>query len=220
MRYFRKFNNCCYILFFILLSCTHHADIQPFISSDVYEDNAICNIQFVSEKQRFVHVIEAELPNKANLSMIGISVISPETKKIQSVIMTIEGFVLFDAVYDHDLTINRGVPPFDSKAFAQGMIDDIRMIFFKPDGVFTQSGNFRDGSHACRYTEPDRSVTDLITTTYNNWEIRKYDKNLKLIRSVKAYSDKKMIPERLELTAYGDNPYALKLKLLKHEKAE
>jgi len=217
MRYFRRFNKYCCILFFILISCRHHADIQPFISSDA---DAICSIPFITGKQQFIHVIEAELPNKANLSMIGITVISPETDSIQCVIMTIEGFVIFDAVYDRELTINRGVSPFDSKAFAQGMIDDIRLIFFKPNGVLLQSGNLKDGSHACRYTDNDHYVTDLITTPDNHLEIRKYDKNLKLMRSVKTYSDKEMIPERLELTAYGDNPYALKLKLIKYEKAE
>ncbi len=217
MRYFRRFNKYCCILFFILMACSHNTDIQPFISSD---DNAVCSIPFITEKQRFIHVIEAELPNKANLSMIGITVISPETDSIQCVIMTIEGFVIFDAEYEHELKINRGVPPFDSRAFAQGMIDDIRLIFFKPNGVFSQSGNLKDGSHACRYTDKDNSVTDLITTPDNHLEIRKYDKNLELARSVKTSSDKEMIPERLELTAYGDNPYALKLKLIKYEKAE
>ena len=82
---------------------------------------------------------------------MGVTVISPEERKIESVIMTIEGFVFLDAYYDQKVVINRGIPPFDSIDFARGMMDDIKLIFFKPEGGLIESGMSDDGSYLCRY---------------------------------------------------------------------
>jgi hypothetical protein len=76
---------------------------------------------------------------------MGVTELSSDPERIHAVMMTIEGLVLFDALFDGKLTINRGVAPFDSREFAEGLMDDIRLIFFKPAGNAVDAGLTEDG---------------------------------------------------------------------------
>jgi hypothetical protein len=135
--------------------------------------------------------------------------------------MTLEGFVLFDARYDQGLTTNRAIPPFDRIEFAKGLMKDIRLIFFKPDGPFVGSGILKDGSPICRYQNPEGRIIDIITFPDNAWEIRQYDKDLRLARTIRASlpttadgSSQRVIPRRLELKAHGPPGYELSMSLV------
>jgi hypothetical protein len=139
--------------------------------------------------------------------------------------MTIEGLVLFDALSDHKTVIKRGISPFDSTAFAKGLMNDIKLVFFRPKGESTETGMLGKGSHVSRYGSDGNTTVDVITNPDFTWEIKQY-KNGRLARSVKAHikrdmhsEDQYVVPDRLELTAHGVHAYALVLRLIRAERA-
>ena len=181
-----------------------------------------CGLPFPKGNWQFVHSIEAAMPGGA-ASVIGITDISSGLETIHCIIMSIEGLVLFDGVYKGEVVINRGIRPFDSKEFAKGLMNDIRMVFFPPVGELTGTGILSNGSHVCRYMNDTTTIVDVIIDPNHNWEIRQY-RNGALNRSVKAYIKEKAIegvqkafPGRIELSANEEPGYALKLKLIRAE---
>ena len=163
------------------------------------------------------------MPGGRNATVIGITDISFDLETIHCIIVSIEGLVLFDGVYEREVVINRGIQPFDSKEFAKGLMNDIRMVFFRPVGELTGTGILSNGSHVCRYRNDTMTIVDVIIDPNHDWEIRQYrDGNLN--RSVKAYLNEKTIdevrkafPERIELSVNEDPGYALTLKLIRAE---
>ena len=209
------------ILLLGTVSCAGLPKIDPVNLSTIPEIHKRCSDVFLEGKWRFVHLIEFTMPGNKKSFVMGITVISPEERKIESVIMTIEGFVFLDAYYDQKVVINRGIPPFDSIDFARGMMDDIKLMFFKPEGSLVESGISGDGSHVCRYKNDAGRVIDVITNSGCDWEIRQYNLSGTLIKSVKAEHCKKVaglssqigFPGRIKLASRGINRYALAFEL-------
>lgn len=157
-------------------------------------------------------------------SVIGITDISSDLETVHCIIMSIEGLVLFDGVYEGQVVINRGIKPFDSKEFARGLMNDVRMIFFRPAGRRTVTGILSTGSHVCRYTNDTANIVDVIIDPDYNWEIRQY-RNGNLDRSAKAYLKQtatggvqKAFPARIELSVKQPPDYALSLRLIRAER--
>jgi len=203
------------------VSCTglpKLAPVNPTLLPDIHQR---CSDVFLQGKWRLVHLIEFAMPGNKKSFVMGITVISPEEEKIESVIMTIEGFVFLDAYYDQKVVINRAIPPFDSIDFARGMMDDIKLMFFKPEGTLIESGISSDGSAVCRYKDSGGGIIDVITNTGDGWEIQQYKPNGTLIKTVKAshYKIEKSLPQKndlpgkIELASRGINRYSLAFEL-------
>jgi hypothetical protein len=209
------------ILLMGTVSCTGLPKLDPVNPSIIPEIHKRCSDVFLEGKWQFVHLIEFTMSGNKKSFVMGITFISPEERKIKSVIMTIEGFVFLDAYYDQKVVINRAIPPFDSIDFARGMMDDIKLMFFKPEGSLIESGMSSDGSHVCRYKNGDGSVIDIITNTGCDWEIQQYKSGGTLIKTVKANhfkmqkdSPKKIgLPGKIELDSHGINRYSLAFEL-------
>lgn len=202
-------------------SCASLPDMYPVNDPAALEIHAKCSAPFPHDKWQFVHYIEATLPGGKKGFVMGITVISPMTETIECVMMTLEGFVLFDARYDQGLMISRAIPPFDRIEFAKGLMKDIRLIFFKPDGPFAGSGILEDGSPVCRYQDSKGGTIDIITFPDNAWEIRQYGRDLRLSRTVRASfptkascPSQRVIASRLELKAHGPLGYELSMNLV------
>ena len=209
------------ILLLGTVSCTGLPKLDPVKPSTIPEIHKRCSDVFPQGKWRFIHLIEFTMQGNKKSFVMGITVISPEERKIESVIMTIEGFVFLDAYYDQKVVINRVLPPFDSIDFARGMMDDIKLMFFKPEGSLVESGISGDGSHVCRYKNDAGRVIDVITNSDCDWEIRQYNPDGTLIKTVKADHCKKVpgspnkigFPGRINLASRGINRYALAFEL-------
>lgn len=209
----------CALVF--IASCADLPKIRPATDPDTRAVRTGCCTVFPSGKWRFIHSIEAELPGGRQGFVLGVTVISAASQTIECVIMSIEGFVFFDACLDKKLTINRAVYPFDNKAFAEGLMQDIELIFFKPAGPLSEFGLLKNGFPLCRYHLIDGGVIDMIIPPDNSWEIRQYNKDRRLTRTVKAMAkkntgseDQRLIPERLVLKAYGLRTYELTMTLV------
>jgi hypothetical protein len=208
------------LLFIFSVSCSTYPKISPVKSTELTKTQDKCNGVFPFGNWRFVHFIEATLPGEKKTFMMGVTQIYPEHKIIRCIMMTLEGLVVFDALYDGKIIINRGIPPFVSDNFAKGMISDLRLIFFKPEGRSIETGVSDTGERICRYETDEKTTVDILIHFDKGWTIRRY-LNHRLLRTIQAYfgkdSDlktKNKIPERLELIARGGQKYSLDLKLV------
>ena len=205
----------------LILSCSGLPRVYPAENSADPLPGGICSGPFADGDWQLLHAIEATLPGGKKGFLMGLTVISSSNRTARVVIMTLEGFVLFDAFYDSQITVNRALAPFDSNAFANGLIEDINLIFFKPSGSITTSGFLKSGAAVCRYQKPDGRVVDIISRGAPNWEIRQYRPDNRLAQTVKMVSAKKTnladhrgISDKIELKAHGSPGYTLVMELV------
>lgn len=175
-----------------------------------------CGTVFPGGRWQFAHAIEADLPGGRRSQLIGVTEVSSHTGRVHAVMMTIEGLVLFDGLEDGQLTVNRGVAPFDSRAFARGLMEDIRLMFLKPGGQPMDAGITDDGFEICRYPVSGDSVVDVLVHPDGMFEIRKY-KEQRLSRKAGARLNGGSIPEEIVFTACDPSGYRLKLRLISAE---
>ncbi|MDM8554363.1 hypothetical protein QUF75_06495 [Desulfococcaceae bacterium HSG7] len=202
----------------LLASCSALPEIAPIAPSEESAIRQQCKALFPQGKWQFVHSIEANMAGGRQTTMIGVTSISSTDLTIHCVMMTIEGLVLFDGVFDgQKIIINRGVPPFDSPSFAKGMIDDIRLIFFHPQTPAINAGSLEDGALICRFHTGKKTAQDVVIRPNGSWMIRRYQDN-QLKRIVRAdvnanANTARCIPDKITLNAHGSQgSYSLILK--------
>lgn len=173
-----------------------------------------CPDPFLKERYRFIHAIEYWTAGHPGNSIIGVTVADPVLRSLSCAMMTAEGMVLFEAKTAPDgIKISRAIPPFDSEAFAKNMIDDIELIFMKPEGNLRIIGYLADGSKDCRYREKNGNVTDVIENTFDGMEIKRYSSSGKLKRHVRL--NKTTNPyQTIELLADETFDYSLLMNLI------
>lgn len=223
----RSFPITCLLLpLFLASACASLPRLEPVAVEREAALARSCDAVFPEGKWRFIHTIRATLRGDRRAAMTGVTVIDSAARTLHSVMMTVEGLVVLDAVYkDGDLTLNRGVPPFDAESFARGMMADIRLIFFKTDGEPRAVGTTESGDPACRYdTLPNRSIFLAVDPETGDWTLRQY-RGRRLARTVEAKVGHSpggetgtRIPKSLTLTAHGfPRPYTLNMTLLEGE---
>lgn len=205
----------------LFLSCSSLPQVYPVGDSADLQTGRVCRGPFPDGDWQLLHSIEATLPGGKKGFLMGLTVISSSIRTARCVIMTLEGFVVFDALYDQQITVKRAIAPFDSQGFAEGLIRDIQLIFFAPEGILAAAGNDKDGASICRYRNPDGWIVDLVIHRDRTWQIRQYNRRFRLNRTVSAFFSQKdpieegyAIPHRLELTAHGVAGYKLIMDLV------
>ena len=205
----------------VLISCSTLPSLKPVDRAARTDLPQTCRRLFPNGKWQFVHSIEAVMPGGHRGLVMGVTVISSRDKSAHCVLMTIEGLVVFDARYDKQLVINRAVAPFDNEGFAAGLISDIQLIFFMPQGPLAEIGNDPNDASVCRYQNPDGRIVDLVINADHSWHIRHYNAQQRLSRTVDAFFTKPKsdgngpdFPDRLELRAHDAAGYTLIMDLV------
>ena len=202
----------------IFCSCKSLPSIQPFYKEGIKQKQ--CFSPFPEGSWQFIHSIEAKMTNRKTAFITGVTNINSRTGKINTVMMTIEGLVLFDAEYDKQIRIHKSISPFDTMNFAAGLMKDVKLIFFHPQGELLAKGYTENGFPICRY-HSELGIVDIVLREDDTWEIREYDPYSRLIRCVKADSLNRQqansydIPEKITLVSYGKHEYILILSLIK-----
>lgn len=212
------------IVIIISISGCGLPQIQTAPDSTIDAIECRCQAIFQKHPVQMVHSLTSILPNGDIHVAIGVTTISPETKTIHCAIMTIEGMVLFEAEYDQKIIIHRSIPPFDSMEFARNILEDIRLVLFKPAGALINAGRLTPFTDICRYEQPDGTTVDVVTRQNDTWEIHQYTTYGKQIKTIKAYytdarnhglsEENQNIPSLYEITAHGIFGYSLKLALI------
>lgn len=201
---------------FLLTACAGLPRINAVDAALASKTIKVCETAFPDGKWQFAHVIEASFPGGREAQLIGVTEVSSHPERIHAVMMTIEGLVLFDGLKDDKLTINRSITPFDSIGFAKGLMEDIRLIFLKPDGEPIDAGITENGFEVCRYRVSNDAVVDVMVRPDHMLEIRKYT-NERLIRKVVAELSPGSVPEKINFTAHKPAEYRLNLRLISGE---
>jgi hypothetical protein len=206
----------------LLLACTHLPAIAPkdgafsAAAGEAIDSNRI----FPQGRWQFLHAIRIEMPGGNHISMMGLTVMSSRLQARRSVIMTLEGLVVFDgecAESDRQVRVHRALPPFDSPHFAGGLMEDIRLVFFEPDGPILAVGQLEKGVAVRRHQSPDGGVVDIEALVDGTWQIKRYSPSHKLTRTVRGLfgeGERTGFPKTIELTASGDADYRLVMTLI------
>jgi hypothetical protein len=208
------------ILFFLLSAC----QTLPLINSPVSpaeEKDLTCPYPFLKEKYRLVHAIETRVAGNTQSAIIGVTMADPATRSLSCAVMTAEGMVLFEAESNPGaLKVNRALPPFDSEDFAKNMIDDIKLIFFAPEGKFQKKGNLPGGATVCRYLEENGDWIDVISDKSEGMAIKRYSSFGNLKRQIKFNKTAGNIYQSIELQANEAFNYSLLMTLIEAQPAE
>jgi hypothetical protein len=179
-----------------------------------------CRSLFPQGQWQLQHAIEATVRGRKMGRLIGALVLNDRKRTIQCALMTIEGLVLFSARYDGQLTVDRAVKPFDRPGFADGLLEDLRLMFLAPEGQ-TRLGWTKDSEAICRYPYPKSYITDIIVQDPDRRRINRYDTRGRLLRTVSVdrgntarYSGRSGIAQHITLEGRSGDNYRLELRLI------
>ncbi len=208
------------ILFLVLMpvACAHLPEIHTVDNSTAAGRTAGCANIFPRGQWQLVHAVEIFPPIGSKQTVLGVIQISSEQRTFHWVMMTIEGLVLFEVDFDGSATIQRAIPPLDKPGMAEGMIQDISLLFFAPERPCVAAGFSKEAAWICRYPSTDQGHQDIILQPDGRWEIRRYSQNHRLMRTIAPMANENFradgLPSRVALKAYGVVGYELSMCLV------
>ena len=207
------------LLLVLPLGCARLPQILPAnLPLEAIPPECACDRIFPEGEWQLLHAMEATAPGGRKQTILGLSQISSKKRAIHCVVMTLEGMVLFEADYDGTIDVRRAVPPFDKPGIAEGIIEDLRLIFFSPGRPEIETGTLTKHERVCRYLLPGGDAEDIEIDSDRGWTIHKYNRRNRVVRTVRAESapDESAhgMPERITLEAPGLTGYRLNLSLI------
>lgn len=211
------------LLFLIMLTlgaCAHLPEIYKVEDRAAADRIAACTAIFPKGKWQFVHAVEILPPMGSKQTVLGIVQLSSEHRTIHSVLMTIEGLVIFEADYDGKVSVQRAVPPLDSPGMANGILHDISLLFLMPEQPCTDAGPSKDAAWICRYPYAGKGNEDIVLESERHREIRCYNKRHRLMRKITLMTGENQcaggweLPSNIVLKAYGLGGYEIKMNLI------
>jgi len=131
-------------------------------------------------------------------------------------LLTPEGFILFDAERrESGIAVRKAVAPFDSPAFARGLMEDVSLLFLPPQVKPRTWGKETDGTTICNWEGPDDSHTEIRGSMDSGWRILRRDKQGEVIKEVVLNGPfVNGLASRMELRAFKPASYRLRMTLL------
>lgn len=207
------------LIVLVLVSCHSLPVIAP-VKQDAEGLTVACREAFPRQSWRMVHTITTDFPGQRKGVMMGVVSLVPKEKTVECALLSIEGLRLFEAHDDGTLTIRRALPPFDRPALAEGMMRDIRLLFFPPDGPRLLTGRMPSGDPVCRYALAD-GYEDITRKPSGDILIQRYDQSHRLTRRVDitpchpdGAPENEAVACRIHLEAFQPTHYQLYLNLV------
>ena len=178
------------------------------------EDLESCAALFPSEPWECVHKIEAVIQEGMSFSLLGITKGDPADRKLHTVLLTPEGFILFEAEQIEDtISVLKAGAPCDSMAFARGLMEDVNLLFLPPQEGPSKWGRSADGAILCQWESPDGSRREISLSTVLKISLR--DRHGDLVKEALLKTPfVKGLASQMELRAHKPAPYRLKMTLL------
>jgi hypothetical protein len=219
-------SGCIAVLAMLVISCAGLPRLQPVGDSAEPDRSRQCSDVFPDDRWRLIHAIETVIAGRSAGIVVGVTLVDPQERAVEAIILSIEGLVMFHARASADaIDIQRAVAPFDSPHFARGLIEDVTLLFLAPQAVQTLSGLSDAGRFTCRYLRADDSAVDVVPGPDGGWKLREYDRrgNLRRRATVSPGGDcpsmvKARLPCRIELEALRTPAYTLKMSLIEAER--
>lgn len=159
----------------LLSGCARLPDILPAPVSSAVKADPFAAV-YPSGRWQLYHTIDAKVPGGEIQHLVGVAVISSDAESIEWALMTLEGLVLFSGRDNGAgiLTVNRAVAPFDRQGFAEGLMADLRLLFFQPQSPPRQTGILSNGAWVKRFQSKDHDTIDLIVEKDGRWTLHQY----------------------------------------------
>ncbi len=140
----------------LLTGCARLPDILPAPVSSAVKADPFAAV-YPSGRWQLYHTIDAKVPGGEIQHLAGVAVISSDAGSIECALMTLEGLVLFSGRDNGAgiLTVDRAVAPFDRQGFAEGLMADLRLLFFQPQSPPLQTGILSNGAWVKRFQSKD-----------------------------------------------------------------
>jgi hypothetical protein len=200
------------------VACGHLPEIRALEDSSTASRTAACSAIFPQGQWQFVHAVEIIPPMGSKQTVLGIIQVSSVPRTLHWVLMTIEGLVLFEADFDGAITVQRALPPLDRPGMAEGMLQDISLLFLPPKEPCIAAGDSKDGAWICRYPCTDGGCQDIVLQPDGDSKIRLYSRDNRLTRTVGPIPGKDHhaggLPSQVTLKAHGLMGYELRLSLI------
>lgn len=181
------------------------------------EDLQGCFSLFPSRPWECVHKIEAVIREGVSSTMLGITKGDPALRKLHTVLLTSEGFILFEAEQlGETLFLLKTAAPFDSPAFARGLMEDVNLLFLRPQGRPLKWGRRADGAVLCEWENPDGSRKEILVSTIFRISVRDREGDLAK-EAVLQPPFVHGLASNVEFRVYKPAPYRLKMTLLRGE---
>ncbi len=211
----RKGLHIC-LLGFLIFSAGCVPISKTTLASGSPDDLPGCYALFPSTPWESVHRIEAALGGGGSFTVLGVTKGEPSDRQLQSLLLTAEGFILFDAERKNSgITVQKAVAPFDSPAFAEGLMEDVALLFLPPQGKPTSWRKQPDGAMICNWEGPDDSHTEITGSMETGWQIRQRDKQGQVIKEVFLNGPfVNGLASRMELRASKPASYRLSMTLV------
>lgn len=181
---------------------------------------ARCQAMFPQQAFRAVHAIEASLPLGSESSVLGVSVVDPDSHSLRAVLVSVEGLTLFDAsAQAGSVTVHRAMPPLDERDFGRGLVDDVGLVLLAPGIAPSAVGHLPDTRPVCRYVQDHGLVTDVLPAEGEQTRrLHRYDGEQDLVRQVEFTGDGVLgLAAAMVIRAPGLVGYELRLKLVEAE---
>ncbi len=204
----------------LLLPELQKAEISTGQREEILQE---CEGIFVSGNWQLVHSITFSMASGHGATVIGVTIFDENT--LRTGLMSVEGFVLFEAERDTagELQVMRALPPFDNMEFARGLMRDVQMLFVRPAAapVVALLGNEGLG---CRYEANDGSSVDIVPIADSGAVVHVYDRASTEKLSFEMTDFRKtatgQFPQKIYLKTPGIQGYTLNMTLISAEKTE
>lgn len=213
------------LLALLLNACASLPAITP-PGADAAAIESRCGEVFPRRAWHMVHAITTDLPGRRKGVMLGVVSLVPDEQAVECALLSIEGLRLFEARDDGTLTIRRALPPFDRPELAQGMMQDIRLLFFPPPGPPLASGTWPSGETGCRYAL-EEGYQDIVRRPAGDVVIQRYDHHGRRVRRAElsrchpdGAAGLEAVPCRIRLEAFRPAAYRLELELVEARPTE
>jgi hypothetical protein len=194
--------------------CVSLSEKSP--SSGLPAGPSFCFVAFPAEPWESVHKIEASFQGRSVSTLLGVTRGDPKGRALNSILMTPEGFILLEAeMRDGEIKIVRAAPPFDSPAFAGGMMEDVGLLFLAPRGKAAPWRKGREDIGICEWKDLDGSRTEIQGSRINGWRITRRNDRGEVVREASLDGPfVRGLAVHMELQAFRPASYNLRLTLL------
>ncbi len=205
-----------FLLGFLVLSIGCVSPPKKTLTPGSPDDLPGCYAVFPAEPWESVHRIEATIRGRGSSSLLGVTKGEPSERRLQSLLLTPEGFTLFDAeLSEGGIAVRKAVAPFDSPAFARGLMEDVSLLFLSPQVKPTAWGKETDGTMICNWQDRDDSHTEISGSMDSGWRILRRDKYREVIKEVVLKGPfVKGLASHVELRTFEPASYTLRMTLV------
>jgi hypothetical protein len=211
----RKSLDICLLGFFIFSAGCVSLSEKTLVPGSP-DDLPGCYAIFPAEDWESVSKLEATIRGGGSFSLLGVTKGEPSERRLQSLLLTPEGFILFDAeLRDTEMVVRKAMPPFDSPAFAGGLMENVSLLSLPPRLKPAGWRKETDGTMICNWRGSDDSDTEVTGSMESGWRILHRDKYREVIKEVVLKGPfVKGLASHVELRASEPAHYTLRMTLV------